>query len=167
MVVLRKPGKTIKQQRTPGGWHPPDHPGQPAGTLVARPQLSRSTVGARAWFPGALQTAVRHRTQQPPITHRQALVGILFVLKTGIPWEDLPAEMNCGCGMSCWRRLRDWQIDGTWDKLHATLLERLDSAGRIDWDRAAIDSSSVRVNGCSSRRRAMARAIRRLSRSSP
>jgi transposase len=82
---------------------------------------------------------------RPPITHRQALTGILFVLKTGIAWEDLPAEMNCGCGMSCWRRLRDWQLDGTWDKLHALLLERLDAAGKIDWERAAIDSSSVRA----------------------
>jgi transposase len=82
---------------------------------------------------------------RPPITHRQALVGILFVLKTGIAWEDLPVEMNCGCGMSCWRRLRDWQADGTWDKIHAVLLERLDVAGRIDWERAAIDSSSVRA----------------------
>lgn len=82
---------------------------------------------------------------RPPIAHRQALTGILFVLKTGIQWEDLPAEMNCGCGMSCWRRLRDWQLDGTWDKIHAVLLERLDAAGRIDWSRAAIDSSSVRA----------------------
>jgi transposase len=82
---------------------------------------------------------------RPPITHRQALTGILFVLKTGIAWEDLPAEMNCGCGMSCWRRLRDWQLDGTWEKIHAVLLERLDDAGRIDWERGAIDSSSVRA----------------------
>src|SRR4051794_3821983 len=82
---------------------------------------------------------------RPPVPNRAALTGILFVLKTGIRWEDLPAEMNCGCGMSCWRRLRDWQADGTWDRLHALLLERIDSAGRIDWDRAAIDSSSVRA----------------------
>lgn len=82
---------------------------------------------------------------RPPITHRQALTGILFVLKTGIAWEDLPAEMNCGCGMSCWRRLRDWQLDDTWDQIHALLLERLDGAGKIDWSKAAIDSSSVRA----------------------
>ncbi len=36
-----------------------------------------------------------------PISDRQALTGILFVLKTGIPWEDLPVEMGCGCGMTC------------------------------------------------------------------
>jgi transposase len=43
-----------------------------------------------------------------PISNRQALTGILFVLRTGIPWEYLPQELGCGCGMTCWRRLRDW-----------------------------------------------------------
>jgi transposase len=37
-----------------------------------------------------------------------ALTGILFVLKTGIPWKYLPAEMGCRSGMTCWRRLRGW-----------------------------------------------------------
>ena len=82
---------------------------------------------------------------RPPLPHRQALLGILFVLKTGLPWEDLPAEMNCGCGMSCWRRLRDWQADGTWDRIHAVLLERLHHAGKLDWSKCVIDSSSVRA----------------------
>src|SRR5215831_8258371 len=41
-----------------------------------------------------------------PVDDRKALTGILFVLKTGIPWEDLPVEMGCGCGMTCWRRLQ-------------------------------------------------------------
>jgi transposase len=82
---------------------------------------------------------------RPPISHRQALTGILFVLKTGLPWEDLPAEMGCGSGMACWRRLRDWQADGTWDRVHAALLERLAGAGKLDWSKCAIDSSSVRA----------------------
>jgi transposase len=76
---------------------------------------------------------------------RAALTGILFVLKTGLPWEDLPAEMNCGSGMSCWRRLAEWQADGTWDAIHAVLLERLAGAGRLDWSRLVVDSSSVRA----------------------
>jgi transposase len=82
---------------------------------------------------------------RPPVPHRPALTGILFVLKTGIPREDLPAEMGCGCGMTCWRRLRDWQEDGTWDRIHKALLDRLRGADKIDWSRALIDSSSVRA----------------------
>jgi transposase len=82
---------------------------------------------------------------QPPLPDRAALTGILFILKTGLPWEDLPCEMNCGCGMTCWRRLRGWQADGTWDKIHKVLLGRLRGADRIDWSRALIDSSSVRA----------------------
>ena len=82
---------------------------------------------------------------RPPLGHRQALTGILFVLKTGMAWEDLPEELGCGSGMTCWRRLRDWQADGTWRKVHAVLLERLDRADKLDWSKAAIDSSSVRA----------------------
>ncbi len=60
-----------------------------------------------------------------PIDDRKALTGILFVLKTGINWEDLPQEMGCGCGMTCWRRLRDWNQAGVWQRLHETLLAEL------------------------------------------
>ena len=65
------------------------------------------------------------------------------MLRTGIPWELLPAEMGCGSGLSCWRRLRDWQAVGVWACLHRVLLERLQAAGEIDWSRAALDSASV------------------------
>ena len=58
-----------------------------------------------------------------PIDDRKALTGILFVLKTGIPWEDLPVEMGCGCGMTCWRRLQRWQQEGIWFRLHHVLVE--------------------------------------------
>lgn len=84
---------------------------------------------------------------RPPLDDRAALTGILFVLKTGIPWEDLPQEMNCGCGMTCWRRLRDWQQAGVWDRLHKALLAELNAAGKIDWTRAAVDSGTVRAVG--------------------
>jgi transposase len=80
---------------------------------------------------------------RPPIADRAALTGIIFVLKTGIPWEYLPQEMGCGCGMSCWRRLRDWQVAGVWAALHRVLLELLQAAGEIDWRRAALDSATI------------------------
>lgn len=92
----------------------------------------------------------RRRFRYPgrkPLDDRQCLTGILFVLKTGIPWEDLPQEMGCGSGMTCWRRLRDWQRAGVWARLHATLLAHLHEAGQIDWSRAVVDSASVRAVG--------------------
>ena len=82
---------------------------------------------------------------KPRLDDRKALTGILFVLKTGLPWEDLPQEMGCGCGMTCWRRLRDWQADGTWHKIHKVLLDRLRGADQIDWARGVVDSSFVRA----------------------
>jgi len=68
---------------------------------------------------------------RPRVSNRAALTGILFVLKTGIPWEMLPQEMGCGSGMTCWRRLRDWQEAGIWDRLHLILLERLAKQDQI------------------------------------
>ncbi|CAB3745128.1 hypothetical protein LMG27174_07297 [Paraburkholderia rhynchosiae] len=82
-----------------------------------------------------------------PVANRAALTGILFVLKSGIRWSDLPAEMGCGSGISCWRRLRDWQQAGVWDRLHEILLAKLRAADRIDFSRVVIDSTSVRAVG--------------------
>jgi transposase len=87
----------------------------------------------------------RPKGGRPPVANRKALTGILFVLKTGIGWEDLPREMGCGSGMTCWRRLRDWQEAGVWDELHAALLAKLNAADQIDWSRAVVDSASVRA----------------------
>jgi transposase len=81
------------------------------------------------------------------VPDRQALTGILFVLKTGIPWEALPQEMGCGSGMTCWRRLRDWNEAGVWERLHQVLLDELQDAGALDWSRAVVDSSHVRAKG--------------------
>ena len=80
---------------------------------------------------------------RPRVAARAALTGILFVLRTGIPWEMLPQEMGCGSGVTCWRRLRDWQKAGVWDRLHRELLRRLRDADRIDWSRACMDSASI------------------------
>jgi transposase len=68
------------------------------------------------------------------------------VLRAGVPWRLLPAkELGCGSGVTCWRRLRDWQAVGVWEQLHHRLLDWLGDDGQVDWSRAAIDSVSVRA----------------------
>ena len=84
---------------------------------------------------------------RPRVSDRAALTGILFVLKTGIPWEMLPQEMGCGSGMTCWRRLEEWHEAGVWQTLHELLLAELRSVDRLDWSRAIVDSGSVRAVG--------------------
>ena len=84
---------------------------------------------------------------RPRIDDRAALTGILFVLKSGIPWEMLPREMGCGSGMTCWRRLKEWHEAGVWKRLRRTLLDRLGEANEIDWERASLDSASVAAPG--------------------
>ena len=82
-----------------------------------------------------------------PVPDRAALSGILFVLRTGLRWRDLPTELGCGSGVTCWRRLRDWQEAGVWDRLHELLLAELRAADQIDFSRVILDSSSVRAIG--------------------
>src|ERR687889_812446 len=79
---------------------------------------------------------------RPRVPDRAVLSGIVFVLRSGIPWEMLPQEMGYGSGSTCWRRLRDWQKAGVWQRLHQMLLNRLGKAGTIDWSRASLDSAS-------------------------
>ena len=80
---------------------------------------------------------------RPRVPDRAALTGILFVLRSGTPWVLLPQEMGCGSGMTCWRRLRDWQQARVWDRLQRVLLDRLGRRNAIDFRRAALDSASV------------------------
>src|SRR5438445_5666777 len=82
---------------------------------------------------------------RPRVYGRAFLRGIVFVLRSGIPWRMLPKQLGCGSGMTCWRRLRDWQHAGIWDLTHFVLLNWLSRNGQIDWSRAVVDSCSVRA----------------------
>jgi transposase len=102
---------------------------------------------------------------RPRVADRACLTGIIFVLKTGLPWESLPRELGCGSGMTCWRRRRDWQAAGVWERLRHELLDRLGDADRIDWSRAALDSASVPAKKGAARPARIRRTARNRARS--
>jgi len=79
-----------------------------------------------------------------PVDNRVALSVILFVLKSGTAWEDVPQELGC-CGMTAWKKLHEWQQAGVWQALHQVLLSKLQQADQVDWTRALVDSSTVRA----------------------
>ena len=115
---------------------------------MLRSRMSRAPVSKELWqqleplippFVASRKGGRRKRT----ISDEAALNGILFVLQTGIAWEDLPQAFGYGSGMTCWRRLRDWNAAGVWEQLHQAMLVRLREHDQIDWSRASIDGSSV------------------------
>lgn len=84
------------------------------------------------------------RGGRPRVDDRLCLAGIVFVLKTGIPWSALPSELGVS-GPTCWRRLRDWNAAGVWGRLHEEMLAELNARGMIDLSLAVADSASVRA----------------------
>lgn len=103
-------------------------------------------VSAKLWKtlePLLPQSKPPSKGGRPRLDDELALNGILFVLCAGIAWEDLPQELGFGSGMTCWRRLRDWQACGVWHRLHLVLLAQLRSAGQLDLSRVSVDGSAV------------------------
>lgn len=75
--------------------------------------------------------------------HRQVIEGIIYRLRTGIAWRDLPASF--GPWQTVWKRHKRFSTDGTWDKIHARLLAEADAAGEVDW-RVSVDSTVNRAH---------------------
>jgi transposase len=112
----------------------------------ALPQRSKEMVSGKSFVPDELWDAflsIRHppirphKGGRPRLPERDVLGGIMLVLCTGIPWEDLPPELGCGSGMTCWRRLRELQHSGEWDAFRHTVECRFGTGYGIDWSRAA------------------------------
>src|SRR4051794_10743102 len=121
------------------------------GLVMAKPLV---TDALRARIEPLLPRPKPRRLPFPgrkPLARREVLTGILYILETGIAWEDLPAECGWGRGITCKRYLRRWQRHGVWQRLHEILLAELNGADKIDWSRAALDCSFARALGCGER----------------
>jgi transposase len=81
------------------------------------------------------------------VDDRKAFEGIVFVLKTGVPWALLPATAQWPSGVTCWRRLMQWHRAGVWKRLLQSLLAEMQARGLLDWERSLVDSSQVRAPG--------------------
>jgi transposase len=80
----------------------------------------------------------------PPFRpHRPVVEGVIYRLRTGIPWRDLPAEF--GAWQTVHRRHLRWSTDGTWDRVLAAVQAAADAGGELDW-RVSVDSTIVRVH---------------------
>jgi transposase len=70
----------------------------------------------------------------------------VYMARTSTPWRLLPAgELGCGSPATCWRRLTEWADAGVFDALHLRVLDRLGEQGEVDWERASVDSASMRA----------------------
>lgn len=108
--------------------------------------MKRALISQKLWNELAVllpEDVARPKGGRPRRDDRDVFSGIVFVLFTGIAWEDLPQELGYGSGMTCWRRLQEWQRAGVWERLHRALLVRLRQYDQIDWSRASIDGASV------------------------
>jgi transposase len=115
--------------------------------IVTEDAMAKPLVDDELWEvvrPLLPRRPARPKVGKPPADDRVCLTGILFVLKTGIAWEDFPCEMGC-CGMTLLNRLRQWQRAGVWGAMHRVMLDRLRAAGVIDLSRVIVDSGSVRA----------------------
>jgi transposase len=77
------------------------------------------------------------------VPDRLCFEGIVFVLRSGLPWRRVPRHDDRPCGVTCWRRFEEWASDGVWDRLHESLVCELGVAGALDLDRAIVDSSQA------------------------
>jgi len=81
---------------------------------------------------------------RPAQAHRQVLNGILWVLRTGAPWRDLPERY--GKWTTIYSRFQRWRKSGTWNTMFAQLQTALEHENNVDWEVHFIDSTTVRAH---------------------
>lgn len=82
---------------------------------------------------------------RPPKEARQVLTAVLFVLKTGIGWKDLPTEAFDVSYKTCNRRMEEWTAQDIWQQIHELFLAKLRGADQLDWSRVLVDCSFAKT----------------------
>lgn len=122
--------------------------------------MKRHELTEREWARLApLLPAERPATGRPNHDHRRIINGMLFRLKTGLPWRDLPERF--GPWQTVYSRFRRWQHAGIWDRILAALQAEADAAGRLDWDLHFVDGTVVRAHAAAAGAKGGAPATRR------
>lgn len=98
---------------------------------------------------------------------RACLEGILYALRFGVPWQELPRYPGWPSGQTCWRRFREWQRAGVWELLLERMRERFEEEGRADWSRAIVDAALVDAKKGAARSRARSEAALAAASTSP
>jgi transposase len=81
---------------------------------------------------------------KPAHDHRRILNGILWKLRTGAPWRDLPERYGPWSTVAC--RFRRWRLAGVWDRVFAAVQREEDAAGHVDWTVQFVDGSEIRAH---------------------
>jgi transposase len=105
--------------------------------------IGRGELTDKAWAEMAPLLPENGRRGQQWADHRRVINGILWKLRTGAPWRDLPARY--GRWQTCYERLVRWRRDGTWDQLLAQAQTKSDAVGEVVWE-VSIDSTTVRAH---------------------
>lgn len=90
--------------------------------LPLLPELPKSQRGGRPWA-----------------DNRKVFEGILWILRTGARWKDLPKEFPSPS--TCWRRLQRWEDEGVWLKIWRAYLRQLDERKQLKWSECFMDGS--------------------------
>ena len=94
--------------------------------------------------PGTALAAREARTGRPSEDHRRILNGILWVLRTGAPWPDLPGRYGPVGTVSS--RFYRWRASGVWERVLSALQAEEDARGEVDWDLHFVDASVIRAH---------------------
>jgi transposase len=98
-------------------------------------------LGDEQWEQIAPLLPQHKRRGRPRADDRRTLNGILWVLRSGARWKDLPAKY--GSRSTCHRRLQEWQDQGVWEQIRLKFLSALDCQAKLDWSQAFLDGSFV------------------------